>query len=387
MARRLDLLFAAESLVPPVGGAEMWALELLEALTPRHDVRAAWLDGGEPAAWRVDALPRGVEGSASGAPPPAEGYWRTKARRREALGAAVAGEIERRRPDIVVAQLHGAPTALAAAKVAGVPGVLVLPSYESLCKHAFDAGSDCAPARDCASCPASAALAPPERAAMLEARAAQDAAVAGAAAVVAVGDAVAGACREWSGRDATVAPGALRRPAVPERSARAGGHAVMSSARWSHNKGVDLVLPIAEALAPREVRVTQAGLQGRRDSLARLPNVRLADAPTTELLNGAAALLVPSLWPEPFGRVAFEALAAGVPVVASAVGGLPGFVPPEGLVEPDAPAREWARTVAGLTRPHAWPEACESARAAAARVLDGGQVERLESLLFEVAQA
>ncbi len=34
------------------------------------------------------------------------------------------------------------------------------------------------------------------------------------------------------------------------------------------------------------------------------------------------AAVVPSVWPEPFGAVALEAMAAGRPVVASAVGGL-----------------------------------------------------------------
>jgi glycosyltransferase involved in cell wall biosynthesis len=36
--------------------------------------------------------------------------------------------------------------------------------------------------------------------------------------------------------------------------------------------------------------------------------------------------LVPSLWPEPFGLVAVEAMRSGVPVVASRIGALPGIV-------------------------------------------------------------
>ena len=36
----------------------------------------------------------------------------------------------------------------------------------------------------------------------------------------------------------------------------------------------------------------------------------------------ATALVVPSLWPEPFGLVAAEALTVGTPVIASAIGGL-----------------------------------------------------------------
>jgi glycosyltransferase involved in cell wall biosynthesis len=40
-----------------------------------------------------------------------------------------------------------------------------------------------------------------------------------------------------------------------------------------------------------------------------------------ELAN-ASVVVVPSLWPEPFGLVGIEALAAGRPVIASATGGI-----------------------------------------------------------------
>jgi glycosyltransferase involved in cell wall biosynthesis len=41
------------------------------------------------------------------------------------------------------------------------------------------------------------------------------------------------------------------------------------------------------------------------------------------LLASAGLLVVPSLWPEPFGLVGFEAAAQGVPVAAFRVGGIP----------------------------------------------------------------
>ena len=43
-------------------------------------------------------------------------------------------------------------------------------------------------------------------------------------------------------------------------------------------------------------------------------------------LSGIDVLVVPSLWHEPFGLVLCEAMDAGVPVVASAVGGIPEIV-------------------------------------------------------------
>jgi glycosyltransferase involved in cell wall biosynthesis len=62
-----------------------------------------------------------------------------------------------------------------------------------------------------------------------------------------------------------------------------------------------------------------------------------------ELLSGAAALLYPLLYPEPFGLVPVEAMACGTPVLAVGIGAVPELVEPgvtgyladswEGLVE------------------------------------------------------
>ena len=53
-----------------------------------------------------------------------------------------------------------------------------------------------------------------------------------------------------------------------------------------------------------------------------------------KIYQTADAVIFPSLWPEPFGRIAIEAQAAGVPVIGSAVGGIRETLEPENVVPP-----------------------------------------------------
>ena len=72
-----------------------------------------------------------------------------------------------------------------------------------------------------------------------------------------------------------------------------------------------------------------------------------------ELLSQTDALVVPSIWPEPFGLVGLEAAAAGVPAVAFATGGIPewlhenenGCLAPAAGARPDALADAIVRCV------------------------------------------
>ena len=219
-------------------------------------------------------------------------------------------------------QLHSAPAVIATAAAAGVPSVLLLPSYESLCQLAFDAGSECHPETRCRGCPALEGLPASERAELARSRDEHEASLAAASAIVAPSRFVADACFGWSRRRAVVVSPVGAPP--PDAEARPDGPLIALASRWTRNKGAELLAELGE------VHSTEG------------------DQPLDRVLKGAGILVVPSQSPEPFSRVAFEAMAAGVPTIASATGGLAELVPVEQLVEDFQSPGAWRAAIGEL---------------------------------------
>jgi glycosyltransferase involved in cell wall biosynthesis len=103
-----------------------------------------------------------------------------------------------------------------------------------------------------------------------------------------------------------------------------------AAGRLVSEKGFDVAIEAARAV---DVPLTIAGEgpdEPRLRALAAGADVTftgwVSGERLRELRAGAAAVLVPSRWEEPFGYVALDALAAGVPVLASDAGGLPEVV-------------------------------------------------------------
>lgn len=138
------------------------------------------------------------------------------------------------------------------------------------------------------------------------------------------------------------------------------------------DKGVDVLLDAYARMArpPRLVLVGKVW----PDTPARLPPgvTLLRDWPNAavrEAMRRSLALVAPSRWPEPFGIVVAEALAAGRPVVASRTGGIPEIVRAdrEGLLVEPADAAALAAALQAIADDRALRERLAASAAERAR--------------------
>jgi glycosyltransferase involved in cell wall biosynthesis len=133
----------------------------------------------------------------------------------------------------------------------------------------------------------------------------------------------------------------LRLPAAVPRgepsSERSGGYALVAS-RLAVEKGVDVAIDACMTAGMPLVVAGDGPELGRLRERAAGADVRflrrVQDDTLTELRAGAAIALAPSRSAETFGLAVAEAMAAGLPVAASAVGALPELLDPEALVAP-----------------------------------------------------
>lgn len=154
-------------------------------------------------------------------------------------------------------------------------------------------------------------------------------------------------------------------PRGPRRAERSSAPRVGFLGRLVPEKGVDVLLDAARFLPGWEVRIAGDGplrraLEASARDLLGPGRVRfdgaLEDGQVSWWFGEIDVLAVPSLprpnWTEQFGRVAIEAMAAGVPVVASDTGALPEVVADAGLL---VPAGDPAALAAGLRSLHEDP--------------------------------
>lgn len=84
---------------------------------------------------------------------------------------------------------------------------------------------------------------------------------------------------------------------------------------------------------------------------------------TSEVYHRARLVIVPSVWPEAYGRVVVEAMSYGLPCVVSGVGALPETVGAGGdVVVPHTSVDAWVETLARYDDPHYYQQKSSMAR-------------------------
>jgi glycosyltransferase involved in cell wall biosynthesis len=105
------------------------------------------------------------------------------------------------------------------------------------------------------------------------------------------------------------------------------GEYIAFAGRVSPEKGLDVLLAAAAQMPEIPFRIAGDGPALPALKAKATPNVefvgKLNFEPLLAFYRRARILAVPSVWFEPFGMVAADAMALGVPVVASRIGGLP----------------------------------------------------------------
>lgn len=174
-----------------------------------------------------------------------------------------------------------------------------------------------------------------------------------------------------AGIDATVIPPPVAPPATGYIRAPDGPPVFLYAGRLSDEKGVPLLLHTFARLAREipEIRLRIAGRGAEEDRLHRLCRDLgisssvdflgwLSPSELEEQLRTVRACVVPSLWAEPLGLIAVEAILHGTPVIASSAGGLGEVVEPgvTGLLFPNNDAEALTDCLRAVATGSAFPD-------------------------------
>lgn len=197
-------------------------------------------------------------------------------------------------------------------------------------------------------------------------------------------------------------------PGPPRASPDHGTLTITFAGRITPEKGLDVVLrALTQLSGDLSLRLNIAGIVEHREYWAHCQDLirkaagsspdlsvsvlgHLAYAEIDELFAASDVVAIPSLWPEPLGAVAAEALRAGAAVVASRVGGLGTYIieGETGLLAEPGDTDDWTGALRALGRRPAWARQLGEAGArSVAHLTAEHHVQALDDLLRRLPSA
>jgi glycosyltransferase involved in cell wall biosynthesis len=105
-----------------------------------------------------------------------------------------------------------------------------------------------------------------------------------------------------------------------------GPRVALFTGRPTADKGFDVLMSAAKHLVNRDILIRTIGEAPEGPLPANVEYVGMESSEQVLVhMSRADVVVVPSVWPEPFGRVVIESLAAGTPVIVTDAGGLKEF--------------------------------------------------------------
>lgn len=321
----MKILCIVEHFEPPIGGAELSLKSLLEKLVNQHEIHVLYVGDTQ-----TDVLKNGMWHH--------KRKWKSKdmfkpfymwwvffwSKKWEKI---IDAEIQNIKPDLILTQLTFSPQAVKSSKKFNVPSVMFVRSYEHFCPTGFrDNNDDCK--KNCLRClPMKQKIT--KYIFVIKWLKDHANAITDADLVIANSNYMSHIIKRWYGRDSE-----LLYPFVNTTTHNTKRKECLYNlfVKPVDYKGVDIVLNVAKML-PNE-KFLFVGKTSRQDVISKYKNVRYVEwcDDMEHVYSKAKLLLVPSIWPEPFGRVCVEAQSHGIPVLASNRGGLPEAVGKGGVL-------------------------------------------------------
>jgi glycosyltransferase involved in cell wall biosynthesis len=327
----MKILAVEENLLNPHGGGELSFQTLLERLSESHNIFAF----GKCIRVPANVIRYSLSGFHVFEMPRAQ--FLNKYLVFKQVEQQIAKYIRRISPDLILAQQDFAAPTLKAAYYARVPSIGFIRNYEHFCL-CNNPESDCN--RHCSACYGY-QLYNPYRYCVDAVFAYEKKWLKRASMLVSNSEYVRDVIKGWIGVDSSVVY-----PFIKGIPASRIDPEYITFINPQRHKGIDIILKIANLIPEKKFLIVGSIPVSRKEgtslNVSQIPWVK----DMSIVYSRTRILLVPSIWPEPFGRVCVEGAFLGIPSIASRVGGIPEAVGTGGILIDDFEnPKEWMRAI------------------------------------------